>query len=292
VWVCQDVIDDWQCAPQSGKRGASNFYSDAVIVMALTLQAIYHQPLRGTQGLLASVLQLMGQGHLPIPDYTTLCRRRTSLSVALPRFRTGEEVHLVVDSTGCKIYGEGEWKVRQHGYSKRRTWRKLHLGMDEASGEILAAVLTGNEVADSAKVPELLKQVPEIIDAFLGDGGYDKRCCYEALKEREREQGQPIQVIIPPRHGARIWQHGNCRGEPLARDENVRWIGQVGRSGWKEDSGYHRRSLVETTMFRLKTIFGERLGARRLEAQATEAMIRCRALNIMTGLGMPQSSAV
>ena len=161
--------------------------------------------------------------------------------------------------------------------------------MDEVSGEILATVLTGNEVADSEKVPTLLQQVPEAIEAFLGDGAYDKRCCYEALREREREQGQPIQVTIPPRHGARIWQHGNCRGEPLARDENLRWIRQVGRSGWKEDSGYHRRSLVETAMFRLKTIFGEKLGARRLDAQATETRIRCRALNIMTGLGMPQS---
>ena len=261
-----------------------------MIVLGLTLQAVYHQALRGTQGLLTSVLQLMGQGHLPVPDYTTLCRRRATLFVELPRFRTGDAVHLVVDSTGCKIYGEGEWKVRQHGWSKHRTWRKLHIGMDEAGGEILAAVLTGNEVADSARVPELLQQVPEALEAFLGDGAYDKRCCYAALQEREREQGQPIQVTIPPRHGARIWQHGNCRGEPLARDENVRWIRQVGRSGWKEDSGYHRRSLVETMMFRLKTIFGEKLGARRLDSQATEARIRCRALNIMTGLGMPQSS--
>lgn len=292
VWLSQEVLDHWLSSVRSGKRGASNSYSDAVIVMALTLQAVYHQPLRGTQGLLASLLRLMGLEHLPVPDYTTLCRRRQRLNVSLPRFGTGSEVHLVVDSTGCKIYGEGEWKVRQHGWSQHRTWRKLHIGIDTLSGEILAAALTGNDVADSAKLPELLDQVPEMIDRFGGDGSYDKRCCYEALQGREQKQRQPIWITIPPRQNARLWRHGNCRGEPLVRDEAVRWIRQVGRSAWKQDSGYHRRSLVETTMFRWKTIFGERLGARRLDSQTTEALIRCRALNIMTGLGMPQSYAV
>lgn len=309
VWVEPEVFLSWCNKQLSGRRGASLTYNDVAILTALTLKVVYRLPLRATQGLLCSLLRLMGAAHLPVPDYSTLCRRQKTLKVALPhqpQALKGQALHLVVDSTGCKIYGEGEWKVRQHGYSKRRTWRKLHIGVNEATGEILAAVLTTNDVSDSAVLPDLLEQIDQPLSQMSGDGGYDKRPCYEVLRKRQIEQASgeksgeksgeepegKLRVTIPPRHGARIWQHGNRKAECLARDENLRRIRQIGRARWKSESGYHRRSLVETTMFRLKSLFGDKLSARSLQAQATESFIRCAVLNQMTSLGMPDSYAV
>jgi hypothetical protein len=159
-----------------------------------TLEEVYHLPLRATEGLLRSIFQLMGVA-LPVPDYTTLSRRRRGLSVVLPRQRQDQAIHIVVDSTGMKVFGEGEWKVRQHGYSKRRTWRKLHLGVDEASGEIVAAVATTHDVAGNEVIEGPLDQVEGEIEQVSGDGSYDKRNCYQAIKKRNAK------AAIPPPPG-------------------------------------------------------------------------------------------
>ena len=196
--------------------------------------------------------------------------------------------------------GRCEWKVRVHGTSKRRTWRawrKLHLGVDESSGEIVAAVLSSNDVTDGEALPQLLEQVDEPIAQLSGDGAYDKRPCYHALQGQQEKQGQSLKgcalkVTIPPRRGARIWQHGNRQQERLARDENLREIRRVGRKKWKQESGYHRRSLAETAMSRYKRIVGEKLRARDFYRQSTEAFVGVLMLNRMTALGMPDSYAV
>ena len=182
--------------------------------------------------------------------------------------------------------------MRTHGASKRRTWRKLHLGVDEASGEIVAAVLSSNNMSDGEVLPMLLEQVEEPIAQLSGDGGYDQRMCYQALQKRQEEQEQSLKVTIPPRHGARIWRHGNSKANRLARDENVRGIRQVGRKRWKEQSGYHRRSLAETAMSRYKRRVGEKLRARDFARQTKEAFIGILVVNKMTALGMPNSSAI
>lgn len=292
VWIDEEVLAHWgECAVED-RRGAPRIYSDAVIMTALMLREIYHLPLRATQGFIGSVLQLMGLGHLPVPDYSTLCRRAQRLQVPLDSVSGKGAVHLVVDSTGCKVFGEGEWKVRQHGYGKRRTWRKLHLGVNESDGEIKAALFTTNSMSDSEALPGILEQVEEPIEQLSGDGGYDKRSCYRAVAQRQKQQGQAIRTAIPPRHDARIERHGNCKGERLARDETIRRIRKSGRARWKEESGYHRRSLAETTMFRFKTIFGERLKARRFESQATEVFLRCNILNRMNQMGRLESYLV
>ena len=196
-------------------------------------------------------------------------------------------VHAALDSTGLKIFGEGEWKVRQHGYSKRRTWRKLHLGVDSATHEIKAVVLSEASRDDAGAVPDLLDQIEEPVEQLSADGAYDKRKVYTVCSERGIKR-----VSIPPRKDARIWQHGNCAAPPLARDENLRRIRKVGRKRWKQESGYHQRSLAETAIYRFKTIFGPVFQARRLPQQQTEAMIKCAALNKMTQLGMPESYRV
>ncbi|MCL4529868.1 MAG: IS5 family transposase, partial [Chloroflexi bacterium] len=166
-----------------------------------------------------------------------------------------------------------------------RTWRKLHLGANPESGEIQAVLLTENSLSDDEVVKSLLEQIEQEIAKFAADGAYDKRRVYDALNEHSPE----VEILIPPRKNAHIWQHGNSKEERHKRDENLRYIRKHGRRQWKEDSGYHIRSLAETIMFRLKTIFGDKLSARLLETQTTQAFIRCMALNKMTQLGMPES---
>jgi hypothetical protein len=190
---------------------------------------------------------------------------------------------LVLDSSGFKVYGEGEWKVRQHGWSKRRTWRKLHLAVDEATGGIMAAVASEAGVTDDDVVADLIDQVDRPIAQVSADGAYNKRKCYEALEKTGAK------VTIPPRRDAKIWQHGNSEGEPWQRDENLRAIRRLGRTRWKKASGYHRRSLAETAIFRLKTIFGATLRSRNFAQQTTELFLRASALNRMPQLGMPES---
>src|SRR5437764_84174 len=275
----------WRDTQETGKPGKPRTYSDTAVFCMATLKEVYHLPLRASQGLMLSIMKLLGLD-LPVMDYSQLSRRCARLEVTLPRRAKSKPLHMVVDSTGVKVFGEGEWKVRQHGYTKRRTWRKLHLGADESTGEIVAAVVTANNVADSQVLEEMLEQVEEEIEQVSGDGSYDKRNCYEAIGKRK------ARAAIPPQRNAKIWQHGNSKQERLIRDENLRRIRQVGRKQWKQEVGYHRRSLAETQMFRMKTIFGERVSARRFAGQATQMLVRCAALNTMTHQGMPDSYAV
>lgn len=285
LWIGDDALAAWRAHQRTGRRGCPRLYADAAIFVMASLQEVYRLPLRGAEGLLASVLSLMGC-RLPVPCYTTLCRRRRALAVSLPRLRRAEPLHLVVDSTGVKIYGEGEWKVRRYGWSKRRTWRKLHVGVDEATGEIVAAAVTTNAAGDGQVLPALLAQVAGELKQVTGDGGYDDRQCYDAIGERK------ARAVIPPQRGARIWRHGNMRGERHDRDENLRYIRRHGRAEWKREYDYHRRSLAEVAVFRLKMVFGERASARSFAGQASQLLVRCAALNRMTHVGMPDSYKV
>jgi IS5 family transposase len=269
---------------RTGRRGKPADYSDTAILCMATLEEVYGLPLRATEGLTRSIIKLLGV-ELSVPCYTTLCRRRRALEIALPRLRKSEPLHLVVDSTGIKVYGEGEWKVRQHGWSRRRTWRKLHLGVDEATHELVAVVVSTNSFKDSQILPDLLEQVADQLTQVSCDGGYDSRNCYDAIRDRE------ARAAIPPQKRAKIWQHGNSKAERHIRDENLREIRQQGRAAWKRESNYHRRSLAETAVFRMKMIFGERVSARSFDGQAAQLLVRCAALNRMTHLGMPASYA-
>lgn len=293
LWVDESAIADWHHHQRSGKPGKPCTYSDLAITCMATLQAVYHLPLRATQGLLHSVMQLLGV-ELEVPDYTTLCRRRRTLEVSLPVRARQPALHLVVDSTGLKVYGEGEWKVRQHGWSKHRTWRKVHLGVDEASGELLAVAVTSPLVHDKDALTDLLEQVDQLgltLQQVSGDGGYDFMTCHRDITQRG------ARAVIPPRRNA----CPNPRGETPQRDASLRRIQELAGPGrskhrqerarqkWKEESGYHRRSLAETAVFRLKNICGDKLSSRGFEAQTNEVLLRCAALNRMTHLGMPQS---
>lgn len=280
LWVEQGTLDKWRDTAAPVRRGRRRFYSDLAVTCALTLREVYHLPLRSTQGLVRSVLRLLGSG-LPAPHYSTLSRRAASLDVRLERRGAGP-LHLAVDSTGVKLYGEGEWKVRTHGADKRRTWRKLHLLIDHRTHEAVACSMSEQYVLDRKELPGLLREVEGDVAELLGGGAYDFHDCYRAIHERGARS------VIPPKKRARV------RGEPEFRDRDAAVLRarEVGRDEWKKEAGYHRRSLAETAVMRLKTIFSDKLRAREWRRQGTELRVRCAAMNKMTGLGMPHSYAV
>lgn len=292
-WVSEEEVEQWRNEKKTGRKGASNYYSDIAMPSATrsgnatmgTIQSVFHLPRRQAEGFLESLFTVMGV-ELEVPDHSTLSRRLSKLSVELPVVPKDKAIHLVVDSTGVKVYGEGEWKVRIHGVGKRRTWRKLHLGVDEGSGEILSAVVTTNDVADCEVISDLLEQIDHEIEQVSGDGGYHTFDCYDAIAERKAK------ATIPPRSNAKIQSKGNCKALPHLRDENIRSIRRIGRKQWKQESGYHRRSLSQTAMFRLKTIFGGKLRRRFFDNQAVELFLQCAALNRMIQLGKPDSYKV
>jgi hypothetical protein len=280
LWVESSVVNKWRDTAASVRRGRRRTYSDLAITCALTLREVYHLPLRSTQGIISSVLRLLGTD-LPAPHYSTLSRRAATLGVKPERLSKGP-LHLAVDSTGVKLYGEGEWKVRLHGAEKRRTWRKLHLLVDHRTQEAVACSMSEQYVLDRKELPGLLREVKGEVAEVLGDGAYDFQDCYRAI------HGRRARAVIPPQVRARV------RGGPEFGDRNAAVLRgrEVGRDEWKKEAGYHRRSLAETAMMRFKTIFSDRLKAREWRRQETELRVRCAAMNKMTSLGMPLSYAV
>lgn len=279
LWIDSRSTETWLDRDWPARRGRRRTYTDAAILCALLLREAYHLPLRSTQGLVSSVLKLM-RLRLASPHYSTLSRRarRLELSLAAPK----KIRHLVIDSTGLKVYGEGEWQVRTQGKNKRRTWCKLHISMDASTHQVTASLLTDKELLDRNAMAGLLEQTEAEVERVCADGAYDFEQCYRAIKKRAAV------ALIPPRTDAVI--RGKSPFEQ--RDENVREIGRKGRKAWKRKSTYHRRSLVECAFFRLKTIFSDKLRSRTEERQKVEAKIRCLAMNRMTKLGMPKSVAV
>ncbi|MEX3592277.1 MAG: IS5 family transposase [Burkholderia sp.] len=209
-----------------------------------------------------------------MPNYTTLCRRAKTLDVKLPILRDNEPIHLVVDSTGLKVYGEGEWKVRQHGYSKRRTWRKVHLALNANTGQVHAALMTNQNVADGDALAQLLDQIPreEQIDVIGGDGAYDTKPCHAAIAARSAIPS------IPPREGAVHWP-ADMPGAAW-RNGAVDAIARDGRREWKQESGYHRRSLAENAMYPVQDPHRQlSLGASHRLAGETEVSVRVGVIN-------------
>lgn len=281
-WLDEAVLSTWLVEKPSGRRGATATYSDVAIATFETIKSVYRQAGRQTEGFLSSLFKLMDVT-LPVPDHTTVSRRKGKLTVTLPVVPKTGAVHLVVDSTGIKVYGEGEWKTRQHGVSKRRTWRKLHLGIDEATGEILSAVVTTNDVHDSAVLEDLLNGAAAELEQVSADGAYDQMDCYDTIA------AHAATAAIPPRKNAKIRQHGNCKKPPHARDENLRVIRKRGRKPWKRLARYHRRSLAETAMFRHKAAFGGKVRSRTFANQAVEILLQCAALNRMIQIAKPDT---
>lgn len=276
LWFDEAFLQDRWRPPPTGKRGAPFVYSDTALQALLTLKAVFDLPYRMVEGLAGSIVRLMGLA-LPIPDHTLMSRRAKTLTVLIPRRSRGGPIDVVVDSTGLKVYGEGEWKVRRHGAGKRRTWRKVHLAVDADVKDVLAVEVTTEQWTDSEVFAGLLEQIDDPIGHVRADGAYDTHGVYTAAGERGAE------VTIPPRENAVPWAPDHPRTQALAA------IAAQGLPAWKQAVGYHRRSIAETAMYRFKQLFGDRLASRLFETQVTEVHVRVAALNIMTDLGMPLS---
>lgn len=281
LWIEESVLSQWHVNERKGKQGAPTRYSDWLIQMALVIREVFHLPLRALEGFLRSIVQLMGLEGVSVPDYTTICRRQKRLQVTIPSVSRGEPVHIAIDSSGLKIYGEGEWHRKVHGAGRRRSWRKLHIGVDCDTRQVVSCELTASFVTDDQVLEGLLEQLnDELLESVAADGAYDTRQCHQAISDRKAS------ALIPPRGDAVEWAPDH------PRTAVVRAIRQQGRKEWKQASGYHRRSLAENAFFRLKTLFRDRLKNRSFEAQCTEAYCRIVALNRMTALGMPESVPV
>jgi transposase len=273
----------WNAAP-TGKRGRQQTYSDAAVQTCLTMKVLFGMALRQTAGFVQSLLKLVGL-NWTVPDFSTLSRRQKTLAVNIPYRGSRGPLHLLVDSTGIKVEGEGEWHARKHGGTKRRVWRKIHLGIDEQTLEIRAVEITGNHIGDAPVLPDLLNQIPseQEIGSVTADGAYDTRNCHDAIADRGAH------AVIPPRKNAKPWKPTTAGA--VARNEALRASKYLGRAIWRNWSGYHRRSRAETKMNCMK-LLGQRLMARDFDRQVAEVQVRIAIMNGYTALGIPVTKAV
>jgi hypothetical protein len=280
VWFSEEAIATWRAEPRT-TRGGQPHYSALAIRTALTLRAVFRLALRQTEGLIGSILRLLGLD-LPVPDHSTLSRRAETLEVPRPVSRAGP-MHLLVDSTGLRLCGPGEWLIEKHGTRRRRSWRKLHIGVDAETGQILASELTTHDVDDGSQVDPLLDQITGPLASLTGDGAYDQVGIYGTVAERYPD----ADVIVPPRSTAVLSE--DVATTPTQRDRHLQSIAEHGRIGWQKRSGYTRRALVEAAISRLKRLIGDALRSRTDRRRATEIAIAAHALNRMLELGRPKS---
>lgn len=282
MWVTPEAIDCWQAQPRS-TRGGQSSYSDLAIETSLMLRLVFRQPLRQTEGLMASIFELLGVD-LKAPDHSTVSRRAMVLkSISRKNLLPADPAHILIDSTGLKVFGAGEWLQEKHGKKSRRGWRKLHLAVDANTGLIVASVLTEQDVDDPSQVGPLLDQVEHKIGKVTADGAYDGEPTYDTIAKRDPK----IEVVIPPRVTAQ--PSAEFETDPATRDTHLLMIQSLGRLGWQEAVGYGTRALVETTMGRYKAIIGQRLRARDWRGQCTEAAVAVAVLNRMLSAGRPNS---
>ena len=284
VWFTDEAIAAWKAAPRTTPGGQPH-YSDLAITTALTLRAVFRLALRQTEGLIGSILQLLGLD-LPVPDFSTLSRRAQSLELPAQPRATGGPIHLLVDSSGLKLGGPGEWLVEKHGTSKRRSWRKLHIGFDAVTGRIVASILTDRDVDDASQVEPLLDQIADPVELFMGDGGYDQN------RRVHRSGRAPSRCDGGRSTACRCRAQRHRRHRPTQRDRHIQAIAEKGRMAWQRDSGYNQRAGVEGQFARWKQVIGDGLRFHSDEARATEVAIAAQVLNRMLDLGRPNSVRV
>lgn len=281
VWLDREM--EWH-APASRCPGRPQTFSDTAIQFCLSIKVLFGLALRQAIGMVASLLKMAGLDW-PVPDYSTLCRRQKTVSIQIPFRRADGPLHLLVDSTGVKMLGEGEWQVRRHGPGRRRQWRKVHLAMDAATGDIRAVEFTSSREGDSPVLPDLLAHIPsdEAIGTVKADGAYDTRTCHSAVAERGGT------AIIPIRKNGRPWKEDGPAAR--ARNENLRATRYFGRALWKRLTGYHARSRIEAQMLRLKA-FGERIASRDPDRQTAEIHTRIALMNRFSALGRAEITRI
>ena len=282
LWVTAEVRDGWNAARRTTPGGQS-VYSEFAIETGMMLRLAFHLALRQTEGLMGSIFGLLNVP-LSTPDHSTLSRRaRKMKSISNGCILPDGPIHLLIDSTGLKVFGAGEWLQEKHGAKARRIWKKLHLAMDADTGMIMASTLTGNDVGDPSQVAPLLDQIEATIASVTADGAYDGMPTYDVVAARSKD----IRVIIPPHVTAVLSDEAG--DNPSQRDKHILLIVAGGRLGWQKEADYGQRALVETAMGRYKAIIGPRLRARSLIGQRAEAAVGVAVLNRMLDAGSPDS---
>ncbi len=278
IWFTEEAVAAWRAEPRT-TAGGQRWYSPLAILTALTLRAVFRLALRQAEGLIGSIIGLLGLD-LAVPDHSTLSRRAATLEVPRP-CRGGEPLHLLVDSTGLKLCGAGEWLIEKHGAKTRRSWRALHIGMDADTGQIVAATLTGKEVDDGSQVGPLLDQVAGEVALFTADGAYDQDGVSAAVATRY----PAATIVVPPR--ATAVPSDTAETAPTQRDRHLEFIAKHGRAAWQKISGCTKRARAEATIGRFKQVIGEGLRSRTDQRRATEVDVHI--LNRMLDLGRPIS---
>lgn len=281
IWLEAGLKDSWLYAGDR-KPGGKVEYSDMAIEFLMTIKQVYRLTYRSLQGFCHSIFQLSGMEQLKVPSYSQIQRRGKELKVNIQvRKESKGSLHVVIDSTGLKVFGEGEWKVRKHGWTKRRTWRKIHMASDGNDLEILSVILTGNDIDDSTGGVEAVNSIEEGITEVAADGAYDKK---------QFRNNLPPEVVqkIPPQRNAVVSDAPGME----QRNSAIQSIKKFGREKWKEMSGYHIRSKSEVNMYRYKVAFSEKLSSRKPETEKIEVELKSKILNKFVTLGMPKSRKI
>ncbi len=289
--ITDDIKECWIEPKQTDvPPGAPPKFTPKSIEICLQIRELFHLPLRQTQGFIEGLFERTGV-KLPVPDYTLLSKRAGKLNLKLKRYKRKESQYLPdepirvsMDSTGMKIYGEGEWLKEKHKTNSRKIWKRAHIAIDQY-GNIIAEKLTSTAVGDPTGGSILLTQMGRInVTDFYGDGAYDAVLFHNELKLKY----PGINIVTPPRKDAVI----SSRDRPTQRDKHIIMIEEKGRKAWQAISGYNKRNLVENTMFRVKTIFGGKLKSIDTGNQETEFTIKTSLLNKMSSIGMPDAYKV
>lgn len=278
-WIDDNAVDSWYNTEQSGGRGRSTRYTDTAIETSLMVKSVFSLSLRAVEGFLNSIFGLL-QVPFQSPDYTLISKRAQTVKPNYrPKTRSGD-IHIVVDSTGLKVFGEGEWKVQKHGKEGRKVWRKLHLAVDADSHEVVSAEISLDWVHDAKVLPALFNPLRRQIKQVSADGAYDTKDCYDVISKKDAI------ATIPPRSNAALWEEGHPRNEAVGALHD----GKL--EEWKTESNYHKRSVAETAMYRYKQLIGDKLRLRNYDAQAGEIYTAVKALNKITSLGMPKRNTI
>lgn len=292
-WINKECLEKWQSCDKTGKKGRPEEYSNIAIQTGLVIKALYKLTFRAVEGFLKGFFEMLGI-RLKVPNYSTLCKRQKDVSIKPLKTKTKGPLNILVDSTGLKILGEGEWKLEKYTWNRRRLWRKLHLAVNDKSQTIEAFELTELGTQDSEGLTMLIDKIKKPIKSCIGDGAYDRYSSYEHADRLD------FDLIVPPAINAKLTHELKDKNKLKRlnvkalkeRDIAIEKMRKYGKKDWKVNSGYHRRSLAETAMYRFKTILGGKLSSRKLENQQVETAIKCNILNKMTELGMPKSVVI
>ncbi len=283
-WISEEAIVNWyeQERVYDG-TGAPQKFTDFAITICHEVRQVYRLPLRQCQGFLNSIFSLK-QLSIASPDYSCLSKRLCCLGLTSPRYKKTDQpdknvVAIAIDSTGLKRFGRDEWHQEKHHISGKRSWRKLHIVVDN-DHLIHATALTDRFTSDDQSVDELVGQINQDVEHITADGAYDKNPVYETLSHRFVN----ADIIIPPARDAVYAKHNHAQ-----RNRNLQEIKTFGRMPWQRARDYGKRNYAELSIQRYKKILGNQLHARTLSRQKNEAIIGCGILNKMTGLGMPIS---